>query len=206
MSQPGYVWRKLTPSQRKEVLAWRQSNQRPWHAPPHRPNYGHLHFHITAACYEHQPCIGFSPERMEAFSRALLELIAQHATNTPAWCVLPNHDHALVETTNVLRLLHELGQFHGRTSYTWNGEEGRRGRQVFHRAIERFMRSERHFWATINYIHHNPVHHGYVKLWTDWPWSSAGDYLAQMGMEEAARVWREYRIRDYGKGWDDASL
>src|SRR4051794_26499191 len=132
MPQPGYVWRKLTASQRKQVLAWRQSNERPWHVPPHRPNYGHLHFHLTAACYEHQPCIGRSPERMESFSRPWLEVLAQHATHTIAWCVLPNHYHALVETTNVLRLLHELAQFHGRTSHTWNGEEAMRGRQVFH--------------------------------------------------------------------------
>ena len=38
------------------------------------------------------------------------------------------------------------------------------------RIVERAMRSDRHFWATLNYAHHNPVHHGYVARWTDWPW------------------------------------
>lgn len=143
---------------------------------------------------------------MDAFAAALMEVLAQPATRTVAWCVLPNHYHALVETPNVLRLLHELGRFHGRTSHAWNGEENQRGRQMFHRATERFMRSDRHFWATVNYVHHNPVHHGYVQRWTDWPWSSARDYLATVGRDEAARVWQTHPVKGYGKGWDDAEL
>jgi putative transposase len=143
---------------------------------------------------------------MDGFSTTLLDLFQQHAARTVAWCVLPNHYHALVEAPNILKLLHELGRLHGRTSYAWNGEENTRGRQVFHRATERFMRSERHFFATVNYVHNNPVHHGYVRLWTEWRWSSAADYLAQMGRAEAERVWKEYPLRDYGKKWDDAGI
>ncbi len=206
MSRPVYLWRQLTPDQRISVLAWRKENLRPWHAPPHRPNYQHTHFHISAACYEHRHHIGLSPERMEAFASSLLGVFDQHALRTVAWCVLPNHYHALVETPNVLRLIHELGRFHGRTSHAWNGEEDQRGRQVFHRAAERFMRSEGHFWATVNYVHHNPVHHGYVEQWMDWPWSSAHDYLREVGREEAARTWQAYPVKDYGKGWDAPEL
>jgi putative transposase len=120
--------------------------------------------------------------------------------------VLPNHYHALVEAPNILGLFHELGLLHGRTSHAWNGEETARGRKVFFRAVERAMRSDRHFWATLNYVHHNPVHHGYVARWTDWPWSSATEYLAQTDPDEAKRVWCDYPIRDYGKGWDDPEL
>jgi putative transposase len=206
MSTPHYIWRQLTPAQRKEVLDWRKNNARPWHSPPHRPNYGHLHFLVSAACFEHASHIGFSPQRMDRFSTALLGLFEQHTAGTVAWCVLPNHYHALIEAPNILRLLYELGRLHGRTSHAWNGEENTRGRQVFHRATERFMRSERHFFATINYVHNNPVHHGYVRLWSDWPWSSAAEHLEKMGREEAKRVWREYPIRDYGKKWDDAAI
>ncbi|MEP6912446.1 MAG: hypothetical protein ABI923_06815 [bacterium] len=47
------------------------------------------------------------------------------------------------------------------------------------------MKSERHFWATLNYVHHNPVHHGYAKHWQDWPWSSAREFLEEVGHEKA---------------------
>src|SRR2546426_8877019 len=89
MSMPRYIWRQLTPKQREEVLAWRKNNARPWHAPPHRPNYGHLHFLVSAACFEHSPHIGFFPQRMDDFSTTLLDLFQQHAARTFAWRGLP---------------------------------------------------------------------------------------------------------------------
>ena len=54
----------------------------------------------------------------------------------------------------------------------------------------------------MNYIHHNPVHHGYVEKWQDWIWSSAAKFLESAGRERAAQIWRDYPILDYGKGWD----
>jgi len=68
------------------------------------------------------------------------------------------------------------------------------------------MKSKRHFWATLNYVHHNPVHHGYVQGWQDWPWSSAEEFLAQVGHAEALRIWKQYPLMDYGKKWDVGEL
>jgi putative transposase len=206
MPHPGYVWRNLTPEQRTELLAARLRQNHPWHSPPHRPNHGNLRYHLTAACYEHQPHIGHSAARFDGFCTALLATLTARSQQVFAWCVLPNHYHALVEAPDILGLLRELGRLHGRTSHAWNGEENTRGRKVFFRAVERAMRSDRHFWATLNYVHHNPVHHGYVSRWTDWPWSSATAYLEQTGTAEAARIWHDYPLRDYGKGWDDPGL
>ncbi len=206
MSQPRYLWRQLTPQQREELLAWRRDRGYPWHSPPHRPNFGHLRFLISAACYEHRPHIGYSPERMDAFSGDLLAALAKGDSRVFAWCVLPNHYHALIETLDVLQLLRVLGLLHGRTSHAWNGEERTRGRKVFFRAADRAMRSDRHYWATLNYVHHNPVHHGYAERWTEWRWSSAAEYLAQTGTDEARRIWQAYPLGAYGKGWDEAAL
>jgi putative transposase len=206
MSAPRYVWRQLHKKQRAELLAWRKQRGYPWHSPPHRSNFGHLRFLISASCYEHRHYIGYTPERMDLFSCDLLMTFTAHAKQTFAWCVLPNHYHALVEAPDIKLLLHELGLLHGRTSHAWNGEDETRGRKVFFRAVERGMRSERHYWATLNYVHHNPVRHSYVERWTDWPWSSAAQYLAQTGLAEAKRIWRDYPVRDYGKNWDEPEI
>lgn len=206
MSTPRYLWRDLNEKQRAELLAWRKERGYPWHSPPHRPNFGHLRFLISASCYEHRPYIGKDPERLDQFSQELLDLLKDHAQQTFARCILPNHYHVLVEAPDIKALLRELGLFHGRTSYTWNGEENARGRKVFFRAADRAMRSDRHYWATLNYVHHNPVRHKYVERWTDWPWSSAHQYLSEMGVDEATRVWRIYPIGDYGKDWDKADI
>jgi len=120
--------------------------------------------------------------------------------------VLPNHYHLFVHATDVKALLRELGMLHGRTSHRWNGEENRRGRQVWHRAAETAMKSERHYWATLNYVLLNAVRHGYVERWQDWPYSNAAQYLAEVGRDEAERHWRKYPILDYGNDWDPPEM
>jgi REP-associated tyrosine transposase len=59
---------------------------------------------------------------MDNFSRNLLTVFARRASQTFAWCVLPNHYHALVETPDVKASLRELGLLHGRTAHAWNGQ------------------------------------------------------------------------------------
>jgi len=143
---------------------------------------------------------------MDAFARDLLAVLNGNDGRVYAWCLLPNHYHALVTAPDVLRLLHDLGRLHGRTSHSWNGEERTRGRKVFFRAFERAMRSDGHFHATLNYVHHNAVHHGYVARWTEWPWSSAAEFIELTGEPEETRIWRTYPLGDYGKGWDEPEL
>lgn len=206
MSGRYYRWRELTAEERQRTLAERKLLKLPWHSPPHFSWDEPHDYHVTAACYEHQPYIGYSLERMEAFSHDLHQTLGVAAEQVYAWCILPNHYHLLVRTQDIQRLAKYLGQLHGRVSYVWNGMENARGRKVFHRASDRAIRSNAHFWATVNYIHHNPVHHGYVDKWTEWPWSSAIDYIQQVGRAEAERIWQEFPVLDYGKGWDDASL
>jgi len=143
---------------------------------------------------------------MEAFASRLLSTFEAVEAVVHAWCVLPNHYHVLSTIPDLPKLIAQMGKLHGSTSFAWNGEDGERGRQCWHRATDRAMRSQEHFWATLNYLHHNPVRHGYVSKWQEWPWSSAREYLAKQGADEAARIWKAYPVLDYGAGWDDASL
>ena len=120
-----------------------------------------------------------------------------------AWCLLPNHYHVYLKTDDLKHTLAALGRLHGRSSFAWNGEDQQRGRHVWHSISDRQIRDESHAWATLNYIHHNPVRHGYVSKWQEWPWSSAREYLRHIGAAEALQRWKDYPILDYGAGWDD---
>ena len=197
-----YRWRKLSVEDQAALLQYRQRLSRPWHSPPHFIE-GPALFHLTAACYEHASIIGSSPVRMQAFSADLLSTLAGAGVTTHAWCLLPNHYHVLVHVPDLKPVTTALGRLHGRTSHAWNGEDALRGRRVWCAPADRAIRNHAHFWATLNYIHHNPVRHGQVEHWQDWPFSSAPDYLAAVGREEAVRVWKAFPILDYGAGWDD---
>jgi putative transposase len=200
-----YLWRKLNDKQRKELLEFRRFNDRPWHSPHHRESQNGRYL-LTAACYEHRHHIGLHLQRIADFSERLLKVLEISCDEIYAWCMLPNHYHALVLTRKLPELLHHIGKLHGQTSFEWNGEENQRGRKVWFNCAEIAMKSERHFWATLNYVHHNPVHHGYTKQWPNWPFSSSAAFLEKTGWEEAARLWKEYPILDYGKDWDAPDL
>jgi putative transposase len=129
-----YDYRRMTASQRREAVEYRRLRERPWHSPPHWEFAGLHQFMISAACYEHEPVVGVTPERIAECESELLVLCSSFATNIYAWCVLPNHYHLLIQTDRLKDFRAALGKFHGRTSFRWNGEDdqwARRPRQGF---------------------------------------------------------------------------
>jgi putative transposase len=201
-----YRWRRWTPEQREQVLKERRAKNHPDHSPAHVCSDLTTYYLITAACYEHQPHIGYSDQRLAAFCDELCCLFRKSTRQLFEWVVLPNHYHALVDSTDILGLLKCLGQLHGRSSYEWNAQEISRGRRVWCNACETAMKSEGHFYASINYVLNNPVHHRYCEKWTDWPFSSVHDYLARVGRDLALARWRSFPLYDYGATWDPPQL
>lgn len=183
-----YRWRSMNGSQRNATLDYRRENRRPWHSPPHFDSESGIYL-VSATCYEHRPVIGYSSQRMEVFASSLLETCAGAEFRVSAWVVLPNHYHMLVHAAGAKRLIAELGRLHGRTSFQWNGEENRRGRKVWFNAVDTAIESEERYWAALVYVLNNPVKHGYVKLWQEWPYSSAAEWLDAMGREAALGIW-----------------
>jgi putative transposase len=197
-----YDYRVTSDDERQRVIDYRRRRNLPKHSPPHWAMGFSSQYLVTAACFEHTPIIGKNVERLTECEQQLLIACAEHTTKIYGWCVLPNHYHVPVGTQQIKSLCRTLGRFHGRSSFTWNAEDGHRGRKVWFRCFDREIRSERHFWATLNYIHHNPLHHGLVEKWQDWIWSSAAEFVNSVGRERASQIWKEYPILDYGKGWD----
>ncbi len=157
---------------------------------------------MTGSCYNHAPVIGRTSDRMTECEERLLDACTEHAEQIVAWCVLPNHYHVLISTKDVKQVLYQIGRFHGRASHSWNSEEECPGRQVWCKCSETLMKSEGHFFATLNYIHHNPVKHGYTHRWQDWPWSGATRYLEEVGRTKATELWHRYPVGNYGNRWD----
>ncbi len=192
----------MTEEERAEVLRICKGRGLPPHSPPHLEFIGFVTFIITAACYEHAPVIGKSAERMAECEKEILGICRKSNAQIFAWYVLPNHYHILVRTDDIKALRKEIGKFHGRSARFWNQEDNSQGRQVWFNFFDREMKSNRHFWASVNYINYNAVKHGYAKKWQDWAFSSANNFLEKHGQEKALQIWNEYPILDYGKDWD----
>ncbi|NLF07675.1 MAG: transposase [Pirellulaceae bacterium] len=195
-----YDYRKWTTGQRASAVAERIEHGYPWHGPPHLNTPGEYRI-VTGSCFEHRPILS-TLERLQWFEGELLS--AMKSLNTPcaAWVVLPNHYHVLVSIADMKTFSRGMGMLHGKTSFEMNGNDGTRGRRVWYRCMDRCMRSEAHYYTTLNYIHNNPIKHGYARKWTDWPYSSIHWYLSTKGREWLLDAWRSYPVLNYGDKWD----
>jgi putative transposase len=196
-----YEYRKLTPDQRQKLIEDRKLRGYPPHQPPHLA-LDHTLYLLTATCYEHRAHM-HTPQRRQTVLDLLFEQFIQHSIEIQAWAVLTNHYHLLVHVTEFKALSGIFHRVHGRTSHDWNKEEQAQGRKVWYRYSDRAIRSEGHYYTTLNYIHYNPVKHNLVASPYDWTWSSVHWYRESKGRAWLRDLWRRYPVRDYGKSWDD---
>jgi putative transposase len=196
-----YQYRNLTPEEREELVRERVARGFPAHQPPH-PVRGRDVYLVTAACYGHAHHLPLS-ERRWALLESLFKQLSLMTIEIHAWAILTNHYHLLLGIEEFGALGDVLRRVHGRTSRAWNVEDGREGRKVWYRYTDRAMRSERHYYTTVNYIHYNPVKRRLAESPYDWPWSSVHWYLDHIGRGWLRDVWQQYPVLEYSKGWDD---
>lgn len=197
-----YEYRKLTTEEREAVLRQRLESGYPWHAPPHPYTEGGFYL-ITAANYEHAHIMADPARRTDFEGRLLNSLKASHL-NVSGWVILPNHYHVLVGVDSLEQLPGIVQHLHGSTSREWNLADGQTGkRKVWYNFSDRAIRDERHFYKALNYMHYNPVKHGYVTDPYEWPWVSLGTYVENHGRAWLRQQWKAYPPEEFGRGWDD---
>jgi len=195
-----YPYRRLTPEQRADLVERRLNQGHPPHSPPH-PVRDQPFYLLTAACYDHECHMRSQPRRQQVLD-ALFEQFVANGMEMRAWVVLPNHYHLLVQVTDFDAVGSALRLVHGPTARQWNREDVTPGRKVWYRFADRAIRSERHYYVTLNYIHYNPVKHGWGQSPYDWPESSVHWHLEHHSREWLRDLWVRHPVRDYGRGWD----
>ncbi|NES99434.1 MAG: transposase [Sphaerospermopsis sp. SIO1G1] len=204
-----YQYNKLTDEQKAELVKYRISRGFPPHSPPHTIRDKEFYL-LTATCYQHQYYMNSECRRQQmlqmVFDKFGDEDNAEALTTNIkmyAWVILPNHYHLLVRLVNFDVLSELFRKIHGALSRQWNLEDNVTGRKIWYSWADRAIRSERHYYTTLNYIHYNPVKHGFVKSPYDWVESSVHWYLETYGRQWLRDSWVEYPVKDYGKNWDD---
>jgi len=90
-----------------------------------------------------------------------------------AWCVMPNHVHALIESREgfpVPALLQVWKSFTARKANRVLNRAGTLWQRDYH---DRYIRNTEHFLDAIGYIEGNPVKAGLISRPQEWPFSSA---------------------------------
>jgi len=156
---------------------------------------------ISAATLKHTPFL--ASHRAKARVRdELKDLVIEFGITLKAWVILDDHYHLLLKTREGKALSRFFGRLHGTTSRQLNLWDDVLGRQVWHNYWDTCIRTEADLWVRFNYIHNNPVKHGYVTHPRDWEFSSYQYYLREKGEEWLEDCWSRYPVIDYIEGDD----
>jgi REP element-mobilizing transposase RayT len=129
----------------------------------------------------------FIEERNYAYFLSLFLKYIAPIADTYAFCLLGNHFHLLVRILTS-ELLKRRGfstspsqcfsNFFNAYAKAINKAYGRTG-SLFQRPFGRVqVLSDAQFLQTVRYIHHNPLNHGFVDDFRDWPFSSYEELLS----------------------------
>ncbi len=127
-------------------------------------------------------------DRIDALRHAIAETRRTHPFSIDAIVVLPEHLHALW-TLPIGDADYSMRWALIKAGFSRVIERGetvsasrvrRRERGIWQRRFyEHTIRDERDMKAHIDYIHWNPVKHGWVPQTADWPWSSFHRYVRE---------------------------
>jgi putative transposase len=155
-----------------------------WSTSPHRPPHLFVDdawYFITASTVNKARILS-TDDHFNRWVQTFKELIAEFDAKLAAWVVLANHYHFLFLPRRGLDLGKFMKRLNGRTSRELNLLDNTKGRSIWYSYWDICIRSERDFWTHFNYIHFNPVKHGYVQRIEDWKYSSYQQYASDNAM------------------------
>jgi putative transposase len=182
------------------------------------PDYRRLYqkggtYFFVVATYLRQPFLT-QPAAREIFHNTITAVQKKHPFRMDAICLLPDHLHCIwtlpdtddnfsVRWSEIKRQF--THQYRSTLKYevTRNkSREDRDERSIWQRRFwEHLIRDDKDYETHLNYIHYNPVKHGYVTRPADWEWSSFHRFVrdgayppdwSDQGKEYTIKIDKEY--------------
>lgn len=165
------------------------------HRPPHIYNDDTLYF-ITTSTYKNAHYLKSATHKTN-LRQEMMNLAPEYGITIEAWVILNNHYHLLFHLKQAEHLALFFKRLHGRTATAFNRQDQATGRTFWYGYWDRCIRSDRDYWTRFNYLHYNPIKHGYVQNLRDWPFSSLHTYLEANGLDWLNDCWRSYPIKEF---------
>ena len=139
-------------------------------------------------------------EKKTLFLQVLKQALSKFSYRLYAFVIHDNHYHILVGVSDAQTLPAFINNLHSNSARLINKPDSTPGRAIWYQYWDRCIRTDRDFWFRFNYIHHNPVKHGYLKTQQEaeaYPWCSFKKWIEKMGKEWAYSVFEAYPSMDF---------
>jgi len=150
-----------------------------------RADVGGATYFITANLAERR--LTLLTDHVDALREAVRRVKARHPFDIDAMVVLPDHLHLLMTlpvgdadfSTRIGAIKSTFSRQLPKTERIRDSRIRKRERGIWQRRFwEHMIRDDRDYAAHVDYIHINPVKHGYVARASEWPHSSIHRYIA----------------------------
>ena len=125
-------------------------------------------FHVTARGVAREPIFRDGIDFAD-FERHLFRVRDYSAWTLHAYCLLPNHYHLVIETSQS-RLSTGMQRLNGRYAQRFNQRYDRVGHVFQNRFSSYLVESDEHYGRALAYVSSNPVEAGLCESSDDWPW------------------------------------
>jgi putative transposase len=174
--------------------------KKPLHTPAHL-FVNDSFFFITAGCY-HKKAYVDSDAKKEFLYVTICKEVKRYLAELHGWVLLDNHYHILIKLQDAFLLPRLIQTIHSKSAITINNIDGQRGRKVWYDYWDECIRDQKDFYTKLNYIHLNPVKHGYVDDPAKYPFSSYHPYFSEKGEDKIRILMSSYPV-DKVKTADD---
>ena len=157
------------------------------HRPPHLYTDNQWYF-ITASCQQRARLL-VTASHYQIVQSTLHTLSKELLVPVCSWVILSNHYHMLVFLSAGRTLGRLMQRLHGRTARELNLLDRTPGRRVWYSYWDRCIRDPADFSKHMDYIHWNPVRHGYVSEAEHWAHSSYPFSRTEAGEAWTSACW-----------------
>lgn len=166
------------------------------HSPTHvfEPNQQYM---VTAGTL-HKQMLFKGEALLELLQKHLFSLCAKFRWELQAWALFPNHYHFIAKAPEDAKTLKTLiRHLHSLTARELNRLDGCSGRKVWFQYWDTCLTYEKSYYARLNYVMNNPVHHGLVPVASSYPFCSAGwfETEADQGFSNKVRSFRYDQVK-----------
>lgn len=148
-----------------------------WHHRPAHVFLPNMFYCVTAGTLQKQHHFR-GVERLNLLQEELFAAAEAYAWILQAWAIFSNHYHFIAQAPSEATSLRPMLQrFHSATARKVNRLDEVRGRQVWFEFWDTCLSYEASYYARLNYVHNNAVHHGLVSVAEQYEFCSAGWFV-----------------------------
>lgn len=162
------------------------------HTPAHLFINDYYYF-ITAGCYYKKAYLDCD-DKKEFLYKTICEELKRYLCELHGWAVLDNHYHFLTKLKDAFSLPKLIQSIHSKSAISMNRMDRQPGRKVWYDYWDECIRDQEDFYTKLNYIHLNPVKHGYVDDPCKYKFSSYQFYFKEKGEKGLKILMRNHAI------------